>query len=84
MFRATWKYIPYRLLEYVKYLPTQKFTRLRNTKNVIDKVASALVEQAIDEARRVGIEKGKKDVMSVLGMSGSLRRLCDVAHRSIP
>ncbi|KAI0088187.1 cytochrome P450 [Irpex rosettiformis] len=66
IFRATWKFIPLRLLEHVKYLPMRQYSEFHNTRKVVDKVAGALVDQAIHDARSVEIEKGKKDVMSVL------------------
>lgn len=67
IFRATWRFFPFKLLEFVKYLPRREYSAPRATRKVIDKVASSLVDQAIQDAQRVEIEKGKKDVMSVLG-----------------
>lgn len=67
LFRATWRFLPLKLLELVKYLPRREYSNLRIARKVVDKVATALVDQAIQDAQRVEIEKGKKDVMSVLG-----------------
>ncbi len=67
LFRATWRFLPFKLLELVEYLPTRQYSRLRSTRKVVDKVASSLVDQAIRDAQGAELEKGKKDVMSVLG-----------------
>jgi alkylphenol/PAH-inducible cytochrome P450 monooxygenase len=69
IFRATWRFLPLKLVRLVRYLPKREYSRARRTKQVIDKVSTALVNDAIEEAKCVEIEKGKKDVMSVLGMS---------------
>ena len=67
IFRATWRYFPLRLVNYVKYLPNREYSRLHGTRKVADRVASTLIDQATKDARNVGIEKGQKDVISVLG-----------------
>ena len=73
LFRATWRFLPLKLLEFVKYLPRREYSNLRIARKVVDKVATSLVDQAIQDAQRIEIEKGKKDVMSVLG---KLTQLC--------
>ena len=67
IFQASWKYMPLSLLEFVEYIPSRVYSRVRRMRKVIDKVSSGLVDRATEEAQRVPIEKGKKDVMSVLG-----------------
>ena len=67
IFRATWRFFPLWLVDYVKYLPKREYTRLRATREVADRVSSNLVDQAIEDARSVGFEKSKKDMISVLG-----------------
>lgn len=67
IFRATWIWWPKWLLRFVEYIPTREYQRFRGTRDVINKVSNVLVDSAILEARTVEIEKGKKDVMSVLG-----------------
>ena len=69
LFRASWKWLPHRLLNLVGYIPTREYKRFRHTRKVVDKVSTVLVENAIEEAKSVEIEKGRKDVMSVLGES---------------
>ena len=67
LFRATWWWLPRSLLETMRYMPTRENLRFRTVWSAIEKVASVLVDNAIVEAEAVEIEKGKKDVMSVLG-----------------
>ena len=67
IFEASWKYMPLSLLEFVEYIPSRVYSRVRRMKKIIDKVSGRLVDRATEEAQRVAIEKGKKDVMSVLG-----------------
>ena len=69
IFRATWRFFPLKLVEFVKYLPRREYSRFRKTRKVIDAMAGSLVDQAVGEAKQVEIEKRKKDVMSVLGKS---------------
>jgi len=66
MFRATWRFLPTRITDLVGYLPTREYKRFWQTRNVIDKVSKVLVEEATEEAKKVELEKGKRDVMSVL------------------
>ncbi|KAI0826389.1 cytochrome P450 [Irpex lacteus] len=66
LFRTTWKYMPLTLVELVEYLPSKVYSRIRKTRKIIDRVSGGLVDRAIEEARTVELEKGKKDVMSVL------------------
>ncbi|KAI0701973.1 cytochrome P450 [Cytidiella melzeri] len=66
IFRATWKWLPWWLLSFVEYLPFREYKRFRGTKKIINKVSSVLVDNATEEAKVVELEKGKKDVMSVL------------------
>ncbi|KAI0826239.1 cytochrome P450 [Irpex lacteus] len=66
LFRATWRFFPLKVLELIKYIPRRGLRALRATRKVVDNVAASLVEQAIEDAKTVEIEKGKKDVMSVL------------------
>lgn len=66
-FRAMWKWTPRPLLRLVQYMPTREYKRFRHTRKVVDKVSTVLVDNAIEEAKAVEIEKGKRDVMSVLG-----------------
>ena len=72
LFRATWRFIPLKLLELVEYLPRREYSNLRSARKVVDKVATTLLDQAIQDAERVEIEKGKKDAMSVLGKQTQL------------
>ncbi|KAI0089302.1 cytochrome P450 [Irpex rosettiformis] len=65
-FRASWRWLPRTLLNFVGYIPTREFKRFRKSKKAIDKVSTILVDAAIEEAKAVEVEKGKKDVMSVL------------------
>ncbi|KAI0826243.1 cytochrome P450 [Irpex lacteus] len=65
-FRAMWKWTPRPLLRLVQYMPTREYKRFRHTRKVVDKVSTVLVDNAIEEAKAVEIEKGKRDVMSVL------------------
>jgi alkylphenol/PAH-inducible cytochrome P450 monooxygenase len=67
IFRATWKWWPSWLLPLVEYIPTREYQRFRGTRNIINKVSNVLVDNATEEAKTVEVEKGKKDVMSVLG-----------------
>lgn len=73
IFRATWRFLPNSLLNFVKYIPTREYKRLNKTLTVINGVSKTLVEDAMHEAKITGNmgakagEKGKKDVMSVLG-----------------
>ena len=67
LFRATWWWLPRSLLETMRYMPTRENLRFRTVWSAIEKVASVLVDTAMVEAETVEIEKGKKDVMSVLG-----------------
>lgn len=67
LFRATWRFLPLKVLELIKYIPRRGLRALRATRKVVDNVAASLVEQAIKDAKTVEIEQGKKDVMSVLG-----------------
>ncbi|KAI0089032.1 cytochrome P450, partial [Irpex rosettiformis] len=65
-FRASWRWLPRPLLNFVGYIPTREYKRFRKSKKVVDKVSTILVDAAIEEAKFVEVEKGKKDVMSVL------------------
>ncbi len=69
LFRATWWWVPRQLLDLVRYVPTREHLRFRKVWNALDKVANVLVDSATEEAKVVEIEKGKRDVMSVLGRS---------------
>ena len=69
LFRATWWWIPRQLLYMVRYVPTREHSRFRKVWQAIDKVANGLVDDAVDQSKSVEIEKGKRDVMSVLGES---------------
>lgn len=60
--------MPLTLVELVEYLPSKVYSRIRKTRRIIDRVSGGLVDRAIEEARTVELEKGKKDVMSVLGL----------------
>ncbi|KAI0089028.1 cytochrome P450 [Irpex rosettiformis] len=66
LFRASWKYMPLLLVEFVQYLPGRAYSRVRKTRKIIDRVSGGLVDRATEEAKIVPVEKGKKDVMSVL------------------
>ncbi|KAI0087586.1 PAH-inducible cytochrome P450 monooxygenase PC-PAH 1 [Irpex rosettiformis] len=65
-FRASWKWLPRPLLNFVGYIPTREYKRFRKSKKVVDKVSTILVDAAIEEAKVVEVEKSNKDVMSVL------------------
>lgn len=67
VFAATWRWMPRRLLELLEYLPADALQRVRDSRLVMNKVSTALVNTATEEASTMEIEKGKKDVMSVLG-----------------
>ncbi|KAI0088170.1 cytochrome P450 [Irpex rosettiformis] len=66
LFRVTWWWVPRKLLDAVGYIPTRENSRFRKAWKAIEKVASVLVDNATIEAKVVEVEKGKKDVMSVL------------------
>ncbi|KAI0340347.1 cytochrome P450 [Trametopsis cervina] len=66
LYRASWRFLPRWLLKLVEYTPTREYTRFRRTRRAIEKVSKVLVENAMEEAKTVELEKGKKDVMSVL------------------
>jgi alkylphenol/PAH-inducible cytochrome P450 monooxygenase len=81
IFRATFNWWPKWLLHLVEFVPSREFQRLRSTRNFISKVSTGLVDNATQEAKTVEIEKGKKDVMSVLGESHVVKvSLDDVTH----
>ena len=67
MFAATWRWYPRRIRELIEYIPVEELQRIRRSRLVINKVFNSLVNNAMEEAKVVEIEKGKKDVMSVLG-----------------
>jgi alkylphenol/PAH-inducible cytochrome P450 monooxygenase len=67
IFRASWDWWPKWLLRFVEYIPSREYQRFRSTRNTINKVSTVLVDNATEEAKTVEIEKGKRDVMSVLG-----------------
>lgn len=66
IFRATWRFLPPRLLNFVQYLPAKRYRSPRSTRRIIERVAGTLVEQAMHDEQQVQTNK-KKDVMSVLG-----------------
>ena len=55
------------VLDYIKYLPRREYKSALHTRQVVDRVAGGLVDDAIKNARGLGDEKGQKDVLSVLG-----------------
>ncbi|KAF8259596.1 cytochrome P450 [Lactarius quietus] len=59
IFKATWKYIPGPLLEYVRYLPTREYRGFRTWLDNIRKFASGLINQSM-------IKADGKDIMSVI------------------
>lgn len=67
IFAATWRWYPRRIRELIEYIPVEELQRIRRSRLVINKVFNALVNDAMEEAKVVEVEKGKKDVMSVLG-----------------
>ena len=67
LFRATWRFLPMSVLDYIKYLPRREYKSALHTRQVVDRVAGGLVDDAIKNARGLGDEKGQKDVLSVLG-----------------
>ena len=69
IFRATWQFLPFRLLDFVEYLPAERYRSPRATRRVIESVASTLVDKATQDAQQSEVEKDQKDVMSVLGKS---------------
>lgn len=81
IFRATWRFFPLWLVDYVKYLPKREYTRLRATREVADRISGNLVDQAIEDARSVGFEKSKKGMISVLG---ELPIICLAASTTLP
>ena len=68
MFAATWRWYPRWIRELIEYIPVEELQRIRRSRLVINKVFNSLVNNAMEEAKAVEIEKGNKDVMSVLGM----------------
>jgi alkylphenol/PAH-inducible cytochrome P450 monooxygenase len=85
IFRATWAWWPKWLLSFVEYIPSREYQRFRRTRELISKVSTALVDNATHEAKTVEIEKGKKDVMSVLGECyafGTLHFSCSTVKHS--
>jgi alkylphenol/PAH-inducible cytochrome P450 monooxygenase len=67
IFRTSWNWWPKWLLRLIEFVPSREFQRFRSTRNIINKVSTVLVDNATQEAKTIEIEKGKKDVMSVLG-----------------
>ena len=65
MFRATWKYLPTWILDYVDYIPTREYSRFRRTAKLMNSVSKQLVDEKT-EAQLSG-DVSAKDVMSVLG-----------------
>ncbi len=65
--RETWWWMPKWMLYFMKYVPTRENKRLRQVWAAFEEVGNVLVDNATEEARSVELEKGKKDVMSVLG-----------------
>ncbi|KAI0089029.1 PAH-inducible cytochrome P450 monooxygenase PC-PAH 1 [Irpex rosettiformis] len=66
LFAATWRWLPRWLLELIEYIPVDALQRLRRSRLVMNKVSTVLVDNAMEDAQTVEIEKGRKDVVSVL------------------
>ncbi|KAI0338646.1 cytochrome P450 [Trametopsis cervina] len=66
LYRGTWRFIPKWASTLIEYTPTREYKRYRYTRHIIEKVSNVLVANAAEEAKAVEIEKGKRDVMSVL------------------
>ena len=65
IFQELWRYVPYRLLYYVKYIPTREYTRFQHSLRIINKMAKQLIDQKFAALLSGG--NSDKDVMSVLG-----------------
>jgi hypothetical protein len=59
------------VLRYVEYIPTAEYTRFRNFLQVSRSVGKKLVDQKVHDIL-LDDEKGKKDIMSILGIILSL------------
>ncbi|KAJ3559576.1 hypothetical protein NM688_g255 [Phlebia brevispora] len=64
LFKATWKYIPEPILEFVRFIPTREYSRFRKTLDTIEDVSRGLVENK-KSALLAGDPKSK-DIMSIL------------------
>ena len=64
LFKATWKYIPEPILEFVRFIPTREYSRFRKTLGTIEDVSRGLVESK-KSALLAGDPKSK-DIMSIL------------------
>ena len=69
LFRASWKYLPTFVLDFVDYIPTREYKRFRHTTKVINKVSKQLIEEKTEALLSGG--QTSKDVMSILGASPS-------------
>lgn len=78
LLRATWRWLPGPIAMWMEHLPTREYKRFRRTLRTINTVSAKLVDEKTEEAKEAEIEKSKKDVMSVLGVS---HRLCLVVSR---
>ncbi|KAF7791574.1 hypothetical protein EIP86_002590 [Pleurotus ostreatoroseus] len=64
LFRASWKYLPTFVLDFVDYIPTREYKRFRHTTKVINKVSKQLIEEKTEALLSGG--QTSKDVMSIL------------------
>ena len=78
LFRASWKYLPTFVLDFVDYIPTREYKRFRHTTKVINKVSKQLIEEKTEALLSGG--QTSKDVMSILGASPSHLPCLTVSH----
>jgi hypothetical protein len=69
LFKSMWRYVPERILEYVKFIPTREYRRYRHFLNLTKRTAKSLIDQKSSSVRG---EKGSRDVMSILGKESGL------------
>ena len=59
LFKATWRYIPGPLLDYVRYLPTREYRGFRSWLDNVSEFSRGLIEQSL-------MKGDGNDIMSVL------------------
>ncbi|EMD32080.1 hypothetical protein CERSUDRAFT_77670 [Gelatoporia subvermispora B] len=62
LFKATWNYLPIRLLQFVDYLPAREYRRFRSTVQIMNRVAKNI----IDEKIREGTPSTKRDIVDLM------------------
>ena len=65
LFRASWDYLPIRLLKLIKWLPTHPWMRMRSLQNLYREYGKQILQE---HGPIVDTEKvSSKDIMSILG-----------------